>query len=58
MFVLNNISKSFGDKLLFKNINLNIYDGERIGIIGANGTGKSTFIKLITGELEVDEGGY
>lgn len=56
MFIINNISKSFGDKTLFNNINLTIYDGEKLGIIGANGSGKSTFIKILAGELLQDEG--
>ena len=56
MFIINNITKSFGDKTLFKNYNLSIYDGERIGIVGANGSGKSTFIKLLAGEITADEG--
>ena len=56
MIILNRVAKSFGDKKLFEDINLTIYDGERIGIIGANGTGKSTFIKLLTGGVEPDNG--
>ena len=56
MFVINNLTKSFGDKLLFKNVNLTIYDGEKIGIVGANGTGKSTFMKILAQELKPDEG--
>lgn len=56
MFILNRVAKSFGDKKLFEDINLTIYNGERIGIIGANGTGKSTFIKLLTGDVEPDYG--
>lgn len=53
---LHNISKSFGDKLLFKNFDYNIKRGERIGIIGKNGTGKSTFLKILTGEIPSDSG--
>ncbi len=56
MFILNKVAKSFGDKKLFEDINLTIYDGERIGIIGANGTGKSTFVKLLAGDVEPDYG--
>lgn len=53
---VHNISKSFGDKLLFKNFSYNIKRGERIGIIGKNGTGKSTFLKVITGKTLTDTG--
>jgi len=56
MIEINNISKSFLDKLLFKNLNLTIYDGEKIGIVGENGTGKSTLLNLIAKNLEVDSG--
>lgn len=47
---ISNIEKQYGDKLLFKGLNLEIYDGERVGIVGANGTGKSTLLKIIAGE--------
>lgn len=53
---MHNISKSFGDKLLFENFDYNIKHGERIGIIGNNGTGKSTFLQILTGTLESDTG--
>lgn len=56
MFTLNNISKSFGDKTLFENVNLQVYPGERIGIVGSNGTGKSTLIKIMAGVIEPDTG--
>jgi ATPase subunit of ABC transporter with duplicated ATPase domains len=56
MITINNISKSFGDKILFKNLNLTIYDGEKIGIIGINGSGKSTLLSIIAGKLESDSG--
>lgn len=56
MIILNNISKSFGDKTLFNNINMTIYDGEKIGIIGINGSGKSTFMNLIANIIEPDLG--
>lgn len=43
MIKINNLTKYYGDKLLFKNINLDIFSGEKIGIVGSNGAGKSTF---------------
>lgn len=56
MFIINNLSKSYGDKELFKNVNMTIYKGEKIGIVGVNGSGKSTFIKMLTGQISPDEG--
>ena len=52
-----NISKSFNsDKVLFDNISLGINEGDKIGLIGINGTGKSTLLKIIAGEEEADSG--
>ena len=53
---LNYISKSFGDNNLFEDFDYVFKRGERIGIIGKNGTGKSTFLNVITGDLKVDSG--
>ena len=53
---LHNISKSFGEKLLVKKFSYNFLNGERVGIIGPNGTGKSTFLNLISGALATDQG--
>ncbi|MBL6664749.1 MAG: ABC-F family ATP-binding cassette domain-containing protein [Rickettsiales bacterium] len=52
----NNVSKSFGDKELIKSFTHKILRGEKIGIIGKNGTGKSTLLKMMVGELEPDQG--
>lgn len=46
-----NLSKSFSEHTVFKNINFNIYKGERVGIIGPNGIGKSTLLKVIASKL-------
>lgn len=52
-----NISKSFNsDKVLFDNISLGINEGDKIGLIGINGTGKSTLLKILAGEEEADSG--
>jgi len=51
-----NISKSFSEKQLFNNINLGISEGDKIGVIGINGTGKSTLLKVIAGVEVPDEG--
>lgn len=51
-----NVSKSVKDENLFSNVSFGLEAGEHIGIIGKNGTGKTTFLKLIAGQLEPDEG--
>ncbi len=53
---INNISKSYGDKVLFKDYTYYFLKGDRIGIVGPNGCGKSTLLKTITGLVEPDEG--
>ncbi|GHC60065.1 ABC-F family ATP-binding cassette domain-containing protein [Ulvibacter litoralis] len=53
---LHKISKSFGDKDLFNKFEYNFIQGERIGIIGKNGTGKSTFLNILTGNMKPDGG--
>lgn len=50
------MSKSFTDKILFDNVTLGISEGDKIGVIGINGTGKSTLLKIISGLEEPDEG--
>lgn len=58
MNILNaeNISKIFGEKQLFDGVSLGVNKGDKIGIIGVNGTGKSTFLKIIAGLEEADAG--
>ena len=56
MITINKIEKEFGNKTLFKDLSLNIQDGEHIGIVGKNGSGKSTLLKIIAGELGADSG--
>jgi ATP-binding cassette subfamily F protein uup len=51
-----NISKSFGDRTLFKNFSYTFKKGDRVGVIGKNGMGKSTFLNILTGELKPDTG--
>lgn len=51
-----NISKSYSEKILLDNINLGINEGDKIGVIGINGTGKSTLLKIIAGIEQVDGG--
>ena len=50
VFKMKNVSKSFGDRTLFDNVELTVEGGERIALLGDNGTGKSTFIKCLLGE--------
>lgn len=56
VLVTDSVSKSFGDRCLFSDVSLSISGGEHIALIGDNGTGKSTFIKLIMGEETPDSG--
>lgn len=58
MNILNieNVTKVYGDKVLFDKVSLGINEGDKIGIIGVNGSGKSTFLKMIAGIEETDEG--
>ena len=58
MNILNieHISKTYGDKIIFDDISLGVHQGEKIGIIGINGTGKSTLLKMIAGISSPDSG--
>ncbi|HEY7119363.1 MAG TPA: ABC-F family ATP-binding cassette domain-containing protein [Tepidisphaeraceae bacterium] len=53
---LTNIEKTFGQRVLFDKLNLNVYRGERIGLIGDNGAGKTSLFKALLGELPLDAG--
>ena len=50
VFKMKNVAKAFGDRQLFADVNLNVEGGERIALLGDNGTGKSTFIKCLLGD--------
>lgn len=56
MITVSDVSVSFSEKPLFKDVNLKFTPGNCYGIIGANGAGKSTFLKVLSGELEHDRG--
>ena len=56
MVQVSNVLLQFGSRVLFKDVNLKFTKGNCYGIIGANGAGKSTFLKIITGELEPNKG--
>jgi len=53
---LEGISKAFGERVLYRELSHNLFAGDRVAIIGANGLGKSTLLKLIAGELDADDG--
>lgn len=56
VMVIKDLKKSFGERVLFDHVDLEVVGGERIALLGDNGTGKSTLIKLIMGEEEPDSG--
>ena len=58
MSILNvqNLSHGFGDRAIFQDVSFRLLKGEHIGLVGANGEGKSTFMNIITGKLMPDEG--
>ena len=58
MSILNveNLSHGFGDRAIFDNVSFRMLKGEHIGLVGANGEGKSTFMSVVTGKLMPDEG--
>lgn len=56
ILTVSNLTHGFGDRAIFDNISFRLLKGEHIGLIGANGEGKSTFINIITHQLQPDEG--
>ena len=56
VLVLENITKAYGERTLFDSVSLGINEGDKIGVIGVNGTGKSTLLKIIAGLIEPDTG--
>ena len=51
---ISGVSKYFGERLILQDLNLTIEDNDRIGLIGANGTGKSTLLNMLCGDSEYD----
>jgi len=51
-----NVHKAYGAQVVLRDVTFELHDGERVGVIGANGSGKTTILKLITGEEEPDQG--
>ncbi|MBU5255988.1 ABC-F family ATP-binding cassette domain-containing protein [Tissierella praeacuta] len=56
ILTVTNLSHGFGDREILKNVSFRLLKGEHVGLIGANGEGKSSFMNIITGKLEPDEG--
>ena len=56
MLQVSNLSKSFGDNLIFERVSFTLNRGERVGLVGPNGCGKTTLLQIILGELQPDTG--
>lgn len=56
VLMVENLRKGFDDFTLFQDINFNIYRGEKVGLIGPNGVGKTTLFKILLGQMDYDEG--
>ena len=56
MITVSNVAVQFGKRVLYNDVNLKFTNGNIYGIIGANGAGKSTFLKVISGELDPTKG--
>ena len=56
MIIGENISKIYVEKQLLHNVSFSIQEKERVGLIGVNGTGKSTFLKIVAGKESADDG--
>ena len=53
---LQNVSKSFGGKEVLRDVTLQVNSGERVGLVGANGVGKTTLLRMVQGDLDPDRG--
>lgn len=56
ILTIENLCKTYGEKVLFNDVNFSLSDGDKVGIVGVNGTGKSTFIKILAGLVPKDDG--
>src|SRR5712672_4421305 len=56
MLTISNISKSYGGRVLFEDVSLQVNRGDKIGLVGPNGAGKTTLFSIILGEEPADEG--
>ena len=56
VLTVTDLNHGFGDRTIFDNVSFRLLKGEHIALIGANGEGKSTFMNIITGQLQPDDG--
>ena len=56
MIIIDNLSKSYNDNYLFSDVNISIKRGMKIGLVGANGTGKTTLLRILMGHEDFDSG--
>ena len=56
ILTVEHLSHGFGDRAIFEDVSFRLLKGEHIGLIGANGEGKSTFMSIVTGKLQPDDG--
>ena len=56
VITVENFTKAYGEKELFTGIDFSLDEGDKVGIVGVNGTGKSTFLKAVAGLVPVDDG--
>ncbi len=56
LLTVENLGHTFGDRTLFKDVSMRLLANEHVGLVGANGVGKSTFMNIITGQLIHDQG--
>ena len=56
MISISSLAKSYGDRTLFSDASFQLNAGERYGLVGANGSGKTTFLDIVSGELEASDG--
>ena len=56
LLTVENLGHTFGDRTLFKDVSFRLVEGEHVGLVGANGVGKSTLMNILTGEIIYDQG--
>ena len=56
IFSISELNLNFGEQVLFNNAEMSVHKGEKISLVGKNGVGKSTFLKIISGDIVLDDG--